>query len=285
MTLSQKLHYLMLSSGVSQIELSNQIKIERSTLTRILNNSTTQPKIDTIYTLAKYFNVDVVELLDSMQNINQVDSNIKQSNIQMVLKKLMITFDISNASTLSRKTGLPTNALRDILNGKTVNPKIKTLQVLANFFNVSIPQLCGIDTLPEIDNLISTPLIQKMVPLLNFDQIEQWLAGNISDSKLPYISVNVHYENKKQYAVEIQDNRFFPDFLTGNILLIDSMLSPIDNDLMIVLYNKIILIYQQIKSTQDIAILRQAGTKTKITINYSSFIVLGTIIQQIINRN
>src|SRR5579863_2199767 len=100
MTFASKLHYLMLLSGVSQIELANQTKIERSTLTKILNGSTLKPKIDTVFTLAKYFNVDITELLDAM---NMSDTNIKLKQnypLSGVLKNLMDARNISNAHQL-----------------------------------------------------------------------------------------------------------------------------------------------------------------------------------------
>src|SRR6185437_7190311 len=284
MTFANKLHYLMLLGGVSQIELANQTKIEKSTLTKILNGATLKPKIDTVFTLAKYFNVDITELLDAM---NMNDSNIKfkqDFTLPEVLKNLMESRDISNAHQLGKKAGLPANIIIDILTGRTTNPKIKTLQILANFFSISIPQLCGIDVLPPNYEAAAIATSQISVPKLNLQQIPLWLSGGKLIDNITYLNVNLPPIKEKQYAVAIQDNRYFPDLLVGTTLILGAEVLPRNNDLVVALVDKLISIYEQMDTRDNKVVLREAGSKNEIEVAQSNLKILGTVMQQIINR-
>lgn len=277
MTLAKKLHYLMLLGGVSQIELAFQTKIERSTLTKILNGSTLRPKIDTIVTLAKYFNVEITELINTMDNNESGEILIKDSCLSNVLNKLMLREGIKNAHQLAKITNIPTNVIIDILTKKTSNPKIKTLQTLADFFNIPIPQLCGIRSASPI----SIPSLK--VPLLQFEQIQSWLAGEKFDNTLSYINTNSPSSNNPAYAIEIQDNRFFPDLFAGNFIILSTTTLPKNKDLLLIAVNNSISIYEQISTHNNQTIFREAGNKEKISIDNTEFETLGVIVQQVIN--
>lgn len=285
MNLANKLHYLMLLSGVSQIELSKQTSIERSTLTKILNGFTTTPKVDTIYTLAKYFNVDVEEFLESIQNqTNGIEEAITYK-IKEILQELMALFKIPNSYTLHRKTGIPANALNDILSGKTANPKIRTLQILADFFNISIPQLCGIDPLPRMEELAPISSFHVVLPLLNFNEVTRYRNNNLIKERLPQVTTSLPSLNDQQYAIKIKDDDLFPDFLMGSILVIDDNVMSKSNDFIIVLENERIYIYQQKENTNGNLTFRRAGTKKFVIIPDLEAKVIGVVVQQIINRN
>lgn len=280
MSLADKIHFLMLQTGISQIELAKKTSIERSTITKILNGSTLTPKLETIFTLAKFFQVDVEDLLTDKYNKQKCPVNIP---LKTILKELMDAYKISNAYTLHQKTGIPANALGDILSGKTINPKIKTLQVLSEFFNISIPQLCGLDPLPTKDSLLPVNTKNFRVPLLSFEQIELFLQGNFHSNN--YISTTLSQTNKKQYAIEVAEDIYFPAILPGNIIVLDINIAPEKNDYVIGKTIEGIEIYKFIEKQDSSIMLYKISADEVLEFPDSQISLLGTVIQQIINRN
>lgn len=280
MALAEKLYYLMLQSGVSQIVLSEQTKIERTTLTRILNGTTEQPKLETIISLANFFKVDISEFLDD--NINLQPS----VSIQIVLRELMRLNNIPNSFALSKQTNLPRSAISGILSGKTQKPKIKTLQVLSEFFKITILQLCGVDKIYGVQELNTAVISEShLVPILEIDEIKDWITNPKSLPNVTFINVNGENISNLAYAIKIKDNKYFPDIMLNNILIADKEVTPSNNDLVICeLNNRTVSIFEQISVNSNIIKYREAGTKTLIEIPLLDVVVLGVIIQKIINR-
>lgn len=48
-----------------------------------------------------------------------------------------------SVNVAEKMAGLPSGTIRNILTGKSLNPKIETLQAIANFFDCSIDELIG----------------------------------------------------------------------------------------------------------------------------------------------
>ena len=283
MNLASKLHYLMLLSGTSQLELANQTKIERSTLTKILNGSTTKPTVETIFTLAKYFNIEVQELFEAMNSSNTDINHMQKYSLSERLNILMEIKKIDTVQHFGKIVNIPTHIIADILNGKTTKPKMKTLHNIANYFNVSIPQLCGIDPLPI--NYATSPISisQISVPIININQIPQWLA-NSKITNIPHIKVNLDKTSDKHFAIEILDNQFFPDILAGTVLIFCTNTPPKRNDILIASNNKSSMIYKHLGVENDTVILKQAGSTNKIEMNSTDIEIYGVAVQQIINR-
>jgi transcriptional regulator with XRE-family HTH domain len=110
-----KLKYLMLLSGVSSQELALATQIERSTLIKILNGSTARPRIDTIHSLAKYFNVDISELIDIHDSDLKVPIS-QAKELKSILANLMTINGINSATLLTKYTGISASMICDILN-------------------------------------------------------------------------------------------------------------------------------------------------------------------------
>lgn len=283
MGLAHKLYYLMLLSGTSQLELAKQTKIERSTLTKILNGTTTKPSVETLFTLAKYFNVEATELFEVM-NSNTTNTDYTQKHLLSEnLNTLMKIKHIESAQHLGKIVNIPTHIIADIVNGKTTNPKMKTLQNIANCFNVSIPQLCGIDPLPINNVTNSISLSQISVPIINIDHVSQFLK-NDKVTNIPHIEVNLEKTSNKYFAIEILDNAFFPDILAGTVLIFCSGILPKKNDLLITSNENSPIIYKQLGIENNKIILKQVGGKNKININILDIEIYGVVVQQIINR-
>ncbi len=131
---------------------------------------------------------------------------------------------------LSRKTQIPPATLHKILSGKTSDPRISTLQTLANYFNVTVDELfTGIKEKTQQAKIQSIPIISwkdcikgvELLKKLSPSNWENWLTTE-------YISTHA-------YGL-ISKPSMEPRLPKGTTLIIDSKLEAEDGDLIIVVY-------------------------------------------------
>ncbi|HMT02491.1 MAG TPA: helix-turn-helix transcriptional regulator [Burkholderiales bacterium] len=285
MVLSEKINYLMAQMGLSANELSINSNIERSTLTRILNGSTANPRLETIHTLAKYFGVEAHKLLDnSFENDFKIADNktIKFKTTKEILANLMLKTGILSISLLHKYTGIPFSVLSEILSGKTEKPSIKTLQTLASFFNLTLAQIMGMDPISPFQ-IAEINHAKKILPILQFNQIEQWFSGDLKSVK-SYINSSRQIIGQKSFSIHIDSIEFQPDFSKSHVIIIDNEEDFSNNDFLIAKLNDNISIFE-FKQKEGIVFLREAGKEEyKKICSYDKFTNFGVVIQQIINR-
>lgn len=91
------------------------------------------------------------------------------------LQQLMQIHGNISVSDLARETGIPQPTLHHVLSGATKNPRKKSLEILANFFAVSMNQLTGKDPLPNIiPEAIKTKLKIRTIPVIKWDLLKEW---------------------------------------------------------------------------------------------------------------
>lgn len=147
-----------------------------------------------------------------------------KSLISDVLKTLMFKKDIKTAQ-LARDTQLPQQTLQRIVSGSSPNPQRKTLDPLAEFFNVSIEQLKGEEPLPEaiVDtNLpIAKPQI-KHAPLIPWDEVEQYIESpaQFETTNCEQILIEARLSDTA-FAITMNDTSMEPYFPQGSTLILD----------------------------------------------------------------
>lgn len=159
-----------------------------------------------------------------------------KNSMSAILKGLMAELGI-NESELARRTGIGQPVVHRICSGETDNPKVATLNPIANFFAVSINQLIGTEPLPP-DRIPGTfnPDAQgwRQIPLLTWEQVGSWpnlakkLAGPLST-----ISTDIAL-SQHAYALAVRDTTMEPRFPEGTILLVDPDLTPNSLDFAII---------------------------------------------------
>ena len=148
------------------------------------------------------------------------------------LKTLMRTHNI-NEATLARETQIPQATLHKILSGKTSDPRISTLKVLADHFMTSLDDLYIYDMsqgIHEKKSANSIPIISwqdcinspAFIESLTTTNWEHWL---VMDRVL----------HKSSYALSSKPC-MEPRFPRGTILTVDPEILPDDGDLVIVHY-------------------------------------------------
>lgn len=91
----------------------------------------------------------------------------------LMIRGLMEHFKMSEAD-LCRGVGLPQTTINRLLTGQTSDPRISTLMVLAQFFNISLDQLTG------KEKLILSPSYNQAkgstIPVIAWKDLQIWLT-------------------------------------------------------------------------------------------------------------
>lgn len=97
--------------------------------------------------------------------------------ICQILRKLMGEANIIEAD-LARKVNLPQTTVNRLLLGGTSDPRANTLKPIADFFGVTIGQLCGFEPLPHQRIPGSTHSISRIawrfIPIIGWEQVKSW---------------------------------------------------------------------------------------------------------------
>ncbi len=160
----------------------------------------------------------------------------EQSWLVNNIKRLMMAKGLNEAK-LAKRTNIPQPTLHKILSGKTEDPRVSTLKLLAEFFNVSLDAI--IYTPPhEQFNLSSsgTKKQTKHIPILSWQQCTDatnFLTTLTSNNWEHWETATVSTE---QAIAIVSKACMEPYFTKGTILLVDLTDKPIDGDLVIVHY-------------------------------------------------
>lgn len=202
-----------------------------------------------------------------------------------ILTGLMLECDIDDA-TLSRQTGIPASTISRMRLNPNANPTTTTLRPIAKFFDVSISQLIGDesiskDRLPGTHFPISFTL--NRIPILEWNWVMEWIGNNISDFKDKlnnWISTEKEISDKS-FALVIPTDSFGIAFRKGSLIISDPNIKPKDGDLALLTLeeDKNILLRQILKDGNDIY-LRSINPEIKGTHLISEkHEFLGTIVE------
>lgn len=166
-----------------------------------------------------------------MKLLKPADPNNEQL-LALTLQELMHKARLTEAE-LSRRTSLPQATLHKIITGKTPDPRISTLKILADFFQISVEALMAGNSNFQDNNAVPLP---KSIPIISWSDClkgmvyfntlspnhwRQWIvADSATDNSFALIS-------KPSMAAR---------FSKEAILIVDPDLEPIDGDLVIIHY-------------------------------------------------
>lgn len=147
------------------------------------------------------------------------------------LKLLMKQHNNISATELARQTNIPQPTLHRLLSGDTVDPRVSTLNTVANFFGVSIDYFLS-NTHPSAHTQNSTH-----IPLLSWKDVTGYSdvlkSINAHSLNINWIQTDANVStmafalpSKKSISV------IFP---IGSILIIDPNIEPSDGDLVLII--------------------------------------------------
>lgn len=153
--------------------------------------------------------------------------------LALTLKKLMHNAHLTEAE-LSRRTSLPQATLHKIITGKTPDPRISTLKVLADFFQVSLEDLLeGVSNSQGKNRVHST----KSIPIISWSDCLKGTAYFRSLSANNWQQWIVADATANHSFALISKPSMAARFSKETILIVDPDLEPIDGDLVIIYYN------------------------------------------------
>ena len=152
-------------------------------------------------------------------------------NLSILLKQHNL-----NINQLAQLIGIPMMTIRRLLSGETTDPRISTLKLVANYFNVSIDLL--ISDYPKNILVSSKKITSYLIPKFNWEilskikSVEEVNFDNWSDWES--ISLNTNdLISKKTFALESRPS-MYPRFPKGTIFIIDPDTTPADGDIVLI---------------------------------------------------
>lgn len=149
-------------------------------------------------------------------------------NLQLLMHKQGMS-----EAELARQTSIPQPTLHKILSGKTNDPRISTLQQLADYFQVSLDGLYSYDVLQNKKATVegrSIPII-SWAECTKADNPTQGLSPNNWDDW-----VIVDKSSSEHCYALISRACMEPHFPRGTTLIVNPVIKPTDGDLVIVQY-------------------------------------------------
>lgn len=130
-------------------------------------------------------------------------------------------------AALARKLGIPTNKITRILNGDVTDPKASTLVQIANYFDIPIEQLLGLE--PIVRGGKAEPQAStRPLPVFEFSKIgesntpKEWYRWAENDVEGEY------------YALTIDTDLYEPTFPKNSILIINPDIEPDDRSYILI---------------------------------------------------
>jgi len=153
------------------------------------------------------------------------EAKATEIDISKNLNRLMLKRRVSSVAELSKKTGIPRTTINFILSKSTSNPRIDTLLKLANFFQVSLLELLGLDSEKYVKEKIKLKNLEhvekKLIPLISLKDAPSWRETPewiLTQKNQRWIPV-ANTVDEKSFASTIEtENRFI--FQKNSIIIV-----------------------------------------------------------------
>ena len=168
-------------------------------------------------------------MTSKLKTIDNSDAQTIAGNIRSLMK----AFNVSEVH-LARSLGVSVMTIRRVVSGETEDPRISTLSLIANYFNVSVDSL-----LENSDMPINMMKKQKpfFVPIFDWESLEHsyFKENDFSNWKNWYPLVNSESLHLDQRAFALESKiSMQPRFPKGTLLIINPNEPPLDNDIVLV---------------------------------------------------
>ncbi|MGD9152829.1 MAG: helix-turn-helix domain-containing protein [Gammaproteobacteria bacterium] len=141
-----------------------------------------------------------------------------------------------NVNQLAQELGIPMMTIRRLALGKTVNPRIATLKLIADYFNITVDSLLEWNNQEIIKN--SQKAVPRFVPILTWETIKK--IKTIKDLNLtnwkewqPVSLGNKSAISTDAFALESKPS-MYPRFPQETLFIIDPNIHPADGDIVLV---------------------------------------------------
>ncbi|MFZ2315773.1 MAG: helix-turn-helix domain-containing protein [Gammaproteobacteria bacterium] len=171
-----------------------------------------------------------------MSNISTI--KINNTHLKLLSKNLRILLDKRglSESEIAQAINIPVMTVRRIVSGETTDPRISTLTLLADFFNVSIDSLIEDNEYQYISSMSKNK--PQFIPLLDWITAATMQSLNDIDLKSwknwhPVTSGDNYTLSDQTFALESRPS-MQPRFPIGTIFIIDPNETPTDMDIILI---------------------------------------------------
>ena len=169
---------------------------------------------------------------DNSADIMVVDNNLSK-NLAVLMERNQIT-----ESELARALDLPYNTVKRLISGFTTDPRVSTLSLITQYFNVSLDSLLGGDEELVTFSKKNNDSAPRSVPIISWEDISNRNFLEILDLKnwecwQPIALSPTDNLSDKSYALESRPS-MQSRFPIGTVFIIDPKEKPIDGDLVLI---------------------------------------------------
>jgi SOS-response transcriptional repressor LexA len=142
-------------------------------------------------------------------------------DISHVLSRLLTLHNISEAE-LSRKINVPRATINRLASGRTPDPRVSTLETIAEYFSVSLEQLLGKQPLySNADSMVAKA--RASLPIIDWKDTAHWhgaINGINPENHFDWIMIDTSIETGL-FALRVRGDSMWPNFQENTILIID----------------------------------------------------------------
>ncbi len=166
---------------------------------------------------------------------------IDQSQIQMLSNNLRTLLDTRRVSEseIANALNIPVMTVRRIVSGETTDPRISTLKLIADYFNVSIDFLIGNKEKNSLNFMAKS--MPQFIPILDWKTVSN--ISSLKDIDLnawkewhPIILGDKTSLSENAFALESRPS-MQPRFPIGTLFIIDPNETPSDGDILLIKIN------------------------------------------------
>ncbi|WP_218814254.1 helix-turn-helix domain-containing protein [Rickettsiella endosymbiont of Dermanyssus gallinae] len=154
-----------------------------------------------------------------------------ENKLNDILEYLMKEHRI-NTQQLHKYTGVPLSTLKRLRLNKGNNPTVASLVPIAQYFNISVDQLIGIDPLEKNSGLQN----EITVPIIEWENASNPQKDKCKQPFAPLLVTDMALSHDS-YALLIKEQQW-SNFLPGSLLIIDPHLTPNNRDFLIITEEK-----------------------------------------------
>ena len=143
---------------------------------------------------------------------------MNNNKIKETLKKLLFERDLTPPE-LARRVDIPQQTIQRIIKGKISRPHPKTLNILAEYFGISVTHLKGDDPFEEPNKSLKKSSSEE-IGVYTWDKLDELCSNDFVLSTEENIFIGGGY-SKKTFGVIMSDSSMAPFFPKNSILIID----------------------------------------------------------------
>ena len=214
-----------------------------------------------------------------MKPLSEIKINKTQiSQLSANLRALMIKHS-KNENDLAKLLEMPVMTVRRIVSGETIDPRISTLKMIADYFNVPIDHLIQSEHQPRVTIPQNQP---TFIPILDWQTIAKLNSLEELDRKTwkswHTISTSTnHILGQNSFALPSKPT-MQPRFPLGTLFVIDPSVKELDGDLVIIKIKDEISLRELIIDPPNKILQPIIQGSTAVPFNSSEHLIVGIVV-------